>query len=276
MFVVAGFAACFALANLGFHAVATAREAGHRSQCVNNLKSIGLALHNYGLHNYGSSNQALPFGTIPADSLQPEKRTGWLFTVIPYLEQLGGELEYDPHEPWDSARNRRIFVSGGDEGGKPFRWELSELAVFRCPSNPGQSKPGQASDTTFAGIAGLGVDAATLPMGHKRAGIFGYNRFTAFRDITDGLSNTMMVAETIRNNGPWPAGGFVSVRGVDPAKPPYLGGPKCQFGGTHPGGANVLFADGSVRFVRETIAPSTFEALSTISGSEPTPGWPPN
>jgi len=57
------------------------------------------------------------------------------------------------------------------------------------------------------------------------------------------------------------------VRGLDPANQPYLGKGR-QFGGSHPGGAMVLFVDGSVHFIRDSIDPRAFEALSTIAGGE--------
>jgi prepilin-type processing-associated H-X9-DG protein len=126
---------------------------------------------------------------------------------------------------------------------------------------------------TYVGIAGLGTDAPSLPIGHRRAGIFGYDRQTRMVDISDGASTTMMLAETRVTNGPWTAGGPATVRGLDPRRQPYLGRGQ-QFGGSHPGGAMVAFADGSVRFLHETIDARVFEALSTIAGGETLPdGW---
>ena len=77
----------------------------------------------------------------------------------------------------------------------------------------------------------------------------------------------MMLAETTAGVGPWTAGGFTTVRGLDPARRPYIGRGR-QFGGTHPGGAMVAFADGSIRFLGESIDPQVFEALSTVAGGE--------
>ena len=106
-----------------------------------------------------------------------------------------------------------------------------------------------------------------------RAGVFGYDRQTREADIKDGASETMMLAETTSANGPWTAGGPATVRGLDPRRPPYLG-PGQQFGGAHRGGATVAFADGSVRFIGESIEPSIFEALATVAGREVLPdGW---
>jgi prepilin-type processing-associated H-X9-DG protein len=80
----------------------------------------------------------------------------------------------------------------------------------------------------------------------------------------------MAVAETGRALGPWTAGGPPTIRGLDPSDRPYIGQDR-QFGGTHPGGSMVLFVDGSVRFVKSSIDPRVFEAMSTIAGGEAVP-----
>ena len=83
----------------------------------------------------------------------------------------------------------------------------------------------------------------------------------------------MLVAETSWHNRPWTTGGPATVRGLDPGHQPYLGRGH-QFGGNHSGGLNVVFADGSVRFIRESIDAKVFEALSTVAGGETLPsGW---
>jgi prepilin-type processing-associated H-X9-DG protein len=78
-------------------------------------------------------------------------------------------------------------------------------------------------------------------------------------------SQTMALAETARGPGPGSADGPRSVRGVEPATQPCIGGGR-PFGGYYPGGANVALADGSIRFIRDTVDPRVFEALSTIAG----------
>jgi prepilin-type processing-associated H-X9-DG protein len=103
------------------------------------------------------------------------------------------------------------------------------------------------------------------------AGFFGYERKLKREDIKNGLSNTLAVVETAWGTGAWTAAPD-SVRKLDPAGSPYLDIPQ-QFGGNHPGGANVLFADGSVRFLETSLDPQQFERMATISGgtSPPTP-----
>ena len=127
--------------------------------------------------------------------------------------------------------------------------------------------PESLNGSGFLGIAGLGIDAPSLPTKHRRAGIFGDDRQVRPPDIKDGTSTTMMLAESDSAQGPWFAGGRWTVRGLDQARQPYIG-PNRQFGGHHKGGANVLLADGSLRFVSDSINPKVFEALSTMAGGE--------
>jgi prepilin-type processing-associated H-X9-DG protein len=144
---------------------------------------------------------------------------------------------------------------------------------FRFSHCPGSGAAYDARDnelTSYVGIAGLGPDAAELPPGDRRAGVFGFDRTTRLDAITDGAATTMATAETTESNGPWKAGGLSTVRGLDPMRQPYIG-PGRQFGGTHRGGAMVGFADGSVRFIRATVDLRVFEAMSTIAGGEAVP-----
>jgi prepilin-type processing-associated H-X9-DG protein len=240
------------------------REAACRAQCVNNLKQIGLALH-----NYASVHDAFPAGTVNSPKLPPADRLSWFLLILEFLEQTRSRLLIDPGEPWNAGANRILIVETIHEDQSISRAPMGEISAFQCPSHRHPATPpGRPSATDYVGIAGLGTDAATLPAGHRRAGFFGYARQTRIEDITDGTTHTMMLAETAFANGPWTAGGPATVRGLDPARQPYLGRGR-QFGGSHPAGANILLADGSVRFVPETVDPRTFEALSTIAGREP-------
>ena len=119
--------------------------------------------------------------------------------------------------------------------------------------------------THYVGIAGIGKDAATLPVTDKRAGAFGYNRKLRFRDIKDGASNTIGVAEASKGYGSWGAGGKPTIRSL--TKKPYINGPD-GIGSPFPGGMNAMILDGSVRFISENIDPTVMEALVTINGGE--------
>jgi prepilin-type processing-associated H-X9-DG protein len=90
------------------------------------------------------------------------------------------------------------------------------------------------------------------------------------------MANTVVVMETNRENGPWTAGGFPTVRGLDPAGRRYLGAGG-QFSSGHSSWAwlssshtvtNVVYADGSVRGLTESVSPQVLEALVTIAGGE--------
>jgi hypothetical protein len=168
-------------------------------------------------------------------------------------------------ESWDSATNRVTRCHGVGEAPAA----VGRVAVFCCPA-AGASDEHTPGWTWYVGIAGVGTDAPTLPDGHPRAGIFGYERQTPLGGIKDGASNTLLLAETGLANGPWTAGGAATVRGLDPRRQPYIG-PGRQFGGLHRAGVMTAMADGSVRLLRETIEPSVFEALSTVAGGETLP-----
>ena len=97
--------------------------------------------------------------------------------------------------------------------------------------------------------------------------MFGYDRQTKLVDITDGTASTMLIAETGLVRGSWLQGGSGTVRGLDPSRQPYIDAGR-QFGGLHGAGAWVAMADGSVRWIEESISPKIFEALSTMAGGE--------
>jgi prepilin-type processing-associated H-X9-DG protein len=77
----------------------------------------------------------------------------------------------------------------------------------------------------------------------------------------------MLIVETNVAIGMWTEGGPATIRGLDPAKQPYIGKGR-QFGGSHPEGVQVLFVDGSVHVIRDSIEPRVFEAMATIAGGE--------
>ncbi len=249
-------------------AVGQAREAALRSQCVCYLKWIVVALHNYhSLHGF------LPVGTIPNPQLPPERRLSWLVELWD-VQSSGAILRVDRSKGWDESPNWPPQVVAS-ENMRFVDMEPEDTSDWvTCPDDPGY-RARKPFPLSYVGVAGIGADAPELPEKHPRAGIFGYDRVTKFEDIRDGMSTTMAVIETTHDHGPWTAGAFSSVRAVDPATRPYIGRNR-PFGGYHPGGANVAFADGSIRFVRGTIDKRIFEAIATIAGGEELPpGWIP-
>lgn len=247
-----------------------------RQGCAGHLGGIGDALDGY-RHSTGS----FPPATVPAEGIPPEKRLSWVTRVYHYFDESQNcNFLFDKTAPWDSEANRNPKIRSREDDGKEFVFSLPQLRhylVLLCPASSTYTNFKDDSDLSIAaktpaeihyvGIAGVGRDSPALPKEHPRAGVFGYDRQTRLEDIKDGAAATMMVAETALAVGPWIAGGPATVRGLDPDRKPYLGMGK-QFGGRHNGGAMVLFADGSVRFVLDSIAPSAFEAVSTIAGGE--------
>ncbi len=137
---------------------------------------------------FANSNGTYPPGTAPDAGKKPEDRWSWMVSLEPFLYGMGGPT------PVDSAGNSTPSSRG-------------PIPVYRCPADPNQTLPNGDGLTHFIGIAGVGKDAPTLPLGHPRAGVFGYDRRTRPSDIKDGISSTMMIAESSLANGAWVAGG---------------------------------------------------------------------
>ncbi|GAB4136092.1 MAG: hypothetical protein Tsb009_02990 [Planctomycetaceae bacterium] len=224
-------------------AVQQAREAARRSTSKNNLKNIGLAMHIYH-ETFGH----LPQGLRPNAKLKPEKRLSWMVSILPYIEASPLYERLDLKQAWDAGQNKR--------------WIQTQISSYQNPGYGSKVKPG---DTHYVGIAGVGKGVEFLKRHNRKTGIFGYDRVTRIRDIKDGTSNTMMISEASKNFGPWAAGGKATIRAL--TKKPYINGPD-GIGGPFRGGCNVLFADGSVKFISEKIDSKLFEALSTVQGGE--------
>ena len=107
--------------NLMFPAVGAAREAARRAQCTNNLKQIGLAMHNY----VAAHNNAFPAPALPGKDGKPA--LSWRVALLPYLEQQSLYDRFHLDEPWDSPHNKAL---------------IKEMpAVFTCPE-PGRRRAG--------------------------------------------------------------------------------------------------------------------------------------
>jgi hypothetical protein len=234
-------------------------EAGRQEDCRRNMMDIALCLCQY-LEMHG----AFPAGTIANAQLPPERRLSWVVSGFDFYDQLTWLL--DRSESWESEANR--VVRTRDVLGEVNA--VGRVGVLVCPAASDGSDEHMPGWTWYIGVAGVGTDAPTLPLGHPRSGIFGYDRQTSIPDIKDGRANTLLLLETGVDQGPWTAGGPATVRGLDPARQPYIGQGR-QFGGLHRQGVMVAMADGTVRFLSETINPKVFEALSTVAGGETLP-----
>ena len=210
-------------------AVQAAREAARRSQCTNNLKQIGLALHNY--HDtYG----CFPPAVIIDENGTP--RYSWRVAILPFLEQGALYDAYDPSLPWDDPMND--FV------------RMSQIPIYQCPSYP-TSLP---NETNYVMITGEGT-LGGLP-----------NESTKISEIVDGTSNTIAVVEVVNAGIEWCEPRDLSIDELSMRLNDGSGNGPSSY---HPGGLNVLFADASVIFLGDGIDPVTLENLIRYDDGNP-------
>ena len=229
-------------------AVQQARGAARKSVSKNNLKQMAIAMH-----NYHDTHKSFPQGTHPNEDLKTEKRLSWMAEILPFIEEAPRYDQIDFDKAWDSDANSELLKS--------------KIAVYQNPGTVDDTKPKHGT-THYVGIAGIGKDAAKLPITDKNAGVFGYNRKTRIRDIRDGTSNTLMISEASKSFGAWGAGGVGTIRGF--VKKPYINGPD-GIGGPTPGGCNAALCDGSVRFLSDKIDPTVLENLARMNDGNPIP-----
>ena len=171
-------------------AVQQAREAARRSSCKNNLKQLGIALH-----NYHDTHGVLPASTVACITNTNYRDTCWmgwsgLSMLLPFMEQ--GPL-------YDSLDFNRDWNSTAGNNNRQFTETI--IPAFNCPSDPmGGNKPqGNSSPSSYALSAGPGTGYA---LGSNATGPFTYRSKTRFRDVVDGTSNTIMMSEVkIGTNG---------------------------------------------------------------------------
>jgi prepilin-type processing-associated H-X9-DG protein len=236
------------------------RSVSERAECVNNLRQIGMAINRYA----EAHNGELPPGTVPNAALPPERRLSWMAAVLPDLAQ-GPPAGKKPAPKWHALAGKLDLARAWDD---PANAEAvgGDVPAYLCPDLDRRGALRRPGLTTYVGLAGVDPDAARLPKDDRRAGVFGYDRVITRQDATAGISFTMMVAETRRDLGPWVAGGPATVRGLAPDETRYVGAGR-PFGGLHPGGANVLWVDTSVRFVKDSVAPEVFRSQATLAGA---------
>lgn len=202
-----------------------------------------------GLAEYQKTEQKLPAGG--GGLLPPETRLSWIAALLPNLGRRDWYERLQFAYNWNGNENRPVTSQVLEEVVNPALGLSRTEAGFPV--------------THVVGLAGVGSDAASLPVTDPRAGVFGYGRTTRMEDIRDGTSNTIAVLGVTDRLGAWGAGGPATIRPL--TKPPYVNGPD-GFGSGQPNGMLACMADGSVRFVAQEVDPHVLEQLATINGGE--------
>ena len=279
-------------------AVQKVREAAARMSCTNNLKQFGVALHAY--HDVKN----FPPGVVNTNTAN-RQMWGWGTFILPQLEQGNLYKDLNPKYP-GSSKGRRLQQMLNSTSGAVRNLARTRLEVFICPSDGARTFPDPSFvNKNFDGNAdriGTGyfaaksnyVACAGMWDVHYRNNNGAMYRASAqevtnMSSFTDGTSNTFFVGERdercgagawagSRNiTGPGPRGADYSVGTVSANlnDPINTGNDNCTdgFGSKHTGGANFLFADGSVHFVSEDIDSNpSYNNDNASSGIIPTLG----
>lgn len=289
-------------------AVQQAREAARRSQCRNNLKQMGLAVHNYadtfGMFPGGKMNGPATPSTNRGCGSNADwyHDTGWYWQIFPYIDQaplynginmqesVGCNRGFNPAAPWDGnwrAKTTPISVYGCPSDGLRNNEFTTGWARYRTNYQPNYGNTDFAQRNVTATDVFLGAP-------------FGNRRTVKFSDINDGTSNTIMFGEVLTTTGtgydgsiadPLGRAGFFVTRntpnprvneishGTCPPVAELNGVFGCQTTGTreamvfnarskHTGGVHVTLCDGTVRFISDNINLAVWRGLSTTRGAE--------
>ena len=259
-------------------AVQQAREAARRTQCRNNLKQLGLAMH-----NYHDAHGCFPIGDMgrnpgfPAESYNLPGT--WLPSLLPFVDEVAiyNAINFDMSYcfPQNSTASGQV------------------IDQFLCPSNANpvvystncwSQGNFQRGLTHYVGVGGDGTQTYNAVIQNKN-GILFYWSSVRIRDIRDGTSNTLMAGEQ-ENAGDavystrqpfWISGHEMDMTATTSCSCwPINGNARLitgdtrykAFGSYHEGGAFFVFADGQVRFLSENMDMTTFQSLSTRANNE--------
>jgi prepilin-type N-terminal cleavage/methylation domain-containing protein/prepilin-type processing-associated H-X9-DG protein len=276
-------------------AVQSAREAARRSSCTNNMKQIGLAIHNYA----HGSKERFPEGWL-SDASDAEEGLGWGWAsrILPHMEEatLGNLVT-------GHIRNNHKIIEASPTVADSTRQAV--IRGFLCPSDPANSNPifemhgaeKYFSRSNYPGMFGA-EHVEEIIEDHPEElfegnGIFFANSRVEFRHVTDGLSKTIMVAERDAREVPghddpseleqfdsvWigmaEEGEESIIRVVGGGEEMFNNGsPHAEdFRSRHVGGINVVFADGHVEFLKNGLDEAIFQRLSTRAGGEVIPAY---
>jgi len=205
-------------------AVQAAREAGRRSEASNDLKQIVLALHNY----HDTYNEFPPPVVTDASG---KPLYSWRVVILPFMEQQALYNQFDKSKAWDDPANMTI--------------SNTKLDVYQSPSDESLAPNG----TNYFVLVGPDTVFPDYPKLPKRK--------MSIAGIPDGTSNTIAIIETKGIPGSWAAP-------IDPTFDSVnlrIGTGPGEIKPVHPGGTQVALADGSVRFLSQTIDPETLRRL---------------
>jgi len=290
-------------------AVQKVREAAARSTCQNKMKQMALAMHSaHDVKNQFPSGQEVVnlTGSCPAQS-DPwtDARMPWSVAMLPYIEQGSLFSQFNPNTSFATNREQ-------GSGAANYAIQSKPLSMFQCPSDP--RMPGTNSSNYIA-VAGGGSPTASGCVSTNYAefivygnGVFFVNSKTRITDITDGTTNTYMLAESKymvldtwsggqNKQGFWSAGVYLRAdwryfcnltAAVEPINKPCCGiadytpttlrqseAPVGRtFGSFHTGGCNVAMADGSIRFLPNSLDINIHRQVGAASDGLPAGGAP--
>ncbi len=222
-------------------AVQNARESARRVQCQNNLHQIGIAFQ-----NYHDAVNTLPPGCLqwrPFGGSPNLKNFAWSALLLPFVEKAQLQQRIDFNHPFDHPIN-------ASAAGNP-------VLLYQCPS--ASQRESQRGRSDYAGLYGQRITVRN----RTNNGVLIYDRCFSFRDITDGLTNTLIVAEdALGPDAEWINGSNVLEQsGAINDRNGWIGDNEIR--SRHPGGAMALYSCGRVRFLTDQLEPNVLAAMIT-------------